>query len=125
MGQSEPPIDFPGTLLENSTVIEDAEIAYDDVVVAEFKTAGIKWIFEDGANSDAGKPCENCRNAMNDTIMPCTCKMYEYCSRKCMDQDRKYHSCFSNSSTITYGTSSSSGMSGSLYNGGYSGSYGK
>lgn len=47
LSHSDPSVAFPGSLLENSTVIEDAEIAFDDVVVLEMKSASSTWSFHD------------------------------------------------------------------------------
>jgi hypothetical protein len=59
---TEPAVEFPGTLLAKDCVIEDAEIAFDDIVVAEFRTNDAAWTFDDRDSGGAlSEECENCK----------------------------------------------------------------
>ena len=131
---SENAVAFPGDLISPDTIIEDAEIAFDDVVVMEMKGAGIPWTFHDGTDGPAVF-CENCRSEITGTSVKCSCKRFDYCNNSCRDQDRRYHKCFQTTNMISAGTGTTMGSSygGSSYIGGnrnysssmYSSSYGR
>ena len=116
---SENAISFPGELLEASTVIENAEIAFDDIVVLEMKGAGIPWTFHDGTDAPVIY-CENCRDEIKGTSVQCTCKRFDYCNNSCRDQDRRYHKCFQSTAITSAGTGTTSMGAGSIYSGGSS-----
>ena len=73
LGHSDPSVSFPGELLEPDTIIENAEIAFDDIVVMEMKAANVNWSFHDDKAGPSAF-CENCRKEIAGQSLKCTCK---------------------------------------------------
>ena len=80
---------FPGSLLYESSSLEEAEVADSDILVAELKSDFSPWTFI----QKSSKRCENCWKREMANSITCDCGKNDYCSTKCMRQDSKYHSC--------------------------------
>lgn len=73
-----------GKLINEKTMIEDCEIAENNLIVAEFKHKG-EWVL-----FRADEICKYCKNS--GSLKNCSvCKIVKYCSRECQVNDYKEH----------------------------------
>lgn len=76
-----------GKLLQESTIIEDCEIAEDDIIIAEFKHLP-EWVLY-----RTGEICCYCKNS--GILQNCSgCKVVKYCSKPCQIADFSGHKGF-------------------------------
>ncbi|CAG9322577.1 unnamed protein product [Blepharisma stoltei] len=80
---------FPGKFLKEKLMLEDAEVADDDVIAAELKSSYITWSFNNPNDTDV---CKYCSKAISKYIK-CSCGRFKYCDSTCIENDRISHRC--------------------------------
>lgn len=56
------PVKFPGELLENDSLIEESNIADEDLIVFEVKITSVSWVF---TIKQTINKCESCHNQIS------------------------------------------------------------
>ncbi|CAG9334234.1 unnamed protein product [Blepharisma stoltei] len=83
------PIKFPGKSLDTNEVIEESEIADEDIILIEVRKFSLEWTF---AKETPAKRCESCRTEISSWV-ECKCKKFLYCNEECKKRDSKFHWC--------------------------------
>jgi len=93
--KKEEKISIDGRVLQDETILEEAEIADNDVVICEYQSdKESPYIFkEEPAPQVAPSPCKGCSfcHKQNDKLLSCACKAARYCDEVCQKSHRKEH----------------------------------